>query len=227
MKKIFISITIILLSFSLNAKEWVYAPDQIYKNLENTTEVNYEVLEYFVDEIGKHAKSYPPTFIDQKERKNVELILKDLIKKTSKLIPLSGNENLVFYSALLNTMGYNLDIEKTGQTADLLFAYLIQESPKAEYYFYYGGFLGSVPPMQERAIPLLNKAIELGDTRAYYSLGFVYFSKGNNEKALENYKNYKKIDPNNEQVDIIMKGIEDNTAKAYKGFIEDREKEKK
>jgi tetratricopeptide (TPR) repeat protein len=229
MNKLIIALTLLTLNFDLEAKDWKYPVSDITSSHETADKktspvINYDVLSSHLNEIGVHAGHYPPNFSNDDERKEVEERLNSVIAATEKLLDESKEERLVFYSAMLNMMGHNLDIPKTGQRADSYFLYLTNKYPKAEYFYTHGAFLGSTVAMKHRAKPLLEKALSLGNDNALYALGAIYLMEGNKKKALGYYQSFYTKNPNNDNVRIIIDAIEHGTINVNEGFIEDYEK---
>jgi hypothetical protein len=55
---------------------------------------------------------------------------------------------------------------------------------------------GESATRQKGSMPYLNKAIDLGETDAHYTLAIVYLSRGTKEEAIDNLKAYAKASPN-------------------------------
>ncbi len=94
-------------------------------------------------------------------------------------------------------MGHNLDYPGCAEKAIAAFDRLLTIDPENRRALYeYGGFLSGTT-LLDKSIPYLNKAIQLGEERAHYTLAFVYLKKRDPQTALPEFEAYLKFDPDN------------------------------
>ena len=138
-----------------------------------------------LNEIAPHARSYPPKFSSPEERVQTEEHLKALLAQLDKISDrYPDDEDILFIKGAANAMGHNLDYPGCADKAMAAFDRLLaidQNNRRALYE--YGGFLSGTT-LLDKAIPYLDRAIQLGEERAHYTLAFVYIKKGDPQRAL-------------------------------------------
>lgn len=159
--------------------------------------INIAYLSQILDDLGRHAATYPPHFETAEDRQRAE---HDLSAISNLLDPLSAdishNPPLLMRLALLHAFGHNLDIPDSSQKAVAAFTTLLNltpDDPQAN--FRYGVFLATTTKNAE-GIPYLEKAKRLGVVNADYWLGLSYQLTGDKAKAIENLESYTKRVPN-------------------------------
>ena len=121
------------------------------------------------------------------------------------------NPAILFRQAFANGMGHNLDFPGCAEKAIEAYERVIDiepENQRANYY--YGAFLSGTT-LFKKSIPYLEKAIQLGETDAHYTLAFVYIKLGNPKMALPEFKAYLVSDPDNRTAKKMVSEIESNT----------------
>lgn len=158
--------------------------------------INIAYLSQILDDLSRHASTYPPHFESADDRQRAE---HDLSAISAVLDPLtesfSHNPDLLMRLALLHAFGHNLDIPDSSQKAAAAFTTLLKltpDDPLANYR--YGVFLASTAKAGD-GIPYLEKAKGLGVVNADYWLGLTYEVAGDKAKAVENLENYIKRVP--------------------------------
>jgi tetratricopeptide (TPR) repeat protein len=165
-----------------------------------------------LDRVAAHAKYYPPTFADAAERAKIEGELKALLAKLAKALKKRPDEPaLLFRDGFANAMGHNLDFRGCADRAIKSYQRLLELQPEnGAAHFYYGGFLASTAAHQKTSIVHLRKALELGVTDAHYTLGFALLSQGDKDGALEQFREYSRLNPSDgkakELIEHINKG---------------------
>jgi hypothetical protein len=71
----------------------------------------------------------------------------------------------------------------------------------------YGGFLAGTT-LFPKSITYLQKAIALGVNEAHYGLAFVYLKQEDSQRALVEFKEYQKYDPENATAAKMVSDIE-------------------
>jgi tetratricopeptide (TPR) repeat protein len=170
--------------------------------------INIAYLSQILDDLGRHASTYPPHFDSADDRQRAE---HDLSAISNLLDPLSAdishNPPLLLRLALLHAFGHNLDIPDSSQKAVAAFTTLLNLTPNdPQANFRYGVFLATTTKNAE-GIPYLEKAKSLGIVNAEYWLGLSYQLTGNKAKAIENLESYVKRVPNDENAARMLDAI--------------------
>jgi tetratricopeptide (TPR) repeat protein len=170
--------------------------------------INIAYLSQILDDLSRHASTYPPHFESADDRQRAE---HDLSAISAALDPLtesfSHNPDLLMRVALLHAFGHNLDIPDSSQKAVAAFTALLNltpDDPLANYR--YGVFLASTTKAGD-GIPYLEKAKSLGAVNADYWLGLSYQVAGNKAKAMENLENYIKRVPSDANAARMLDAI--------------------
>jgi hypothetical protein len=170
--------------------------------------VNIGFLSQVLDDLGRHAGGYPANFEFAEDR---ERAVNDVTTISKMLDPLTDNFStsapMLLRLAVLHTIGFNLDVPDSGQTARADFDKLLNltpEDPQAN--FRYGAFLAATTRKGE-GIPYLEKARSLGVANADYWLGWSYEVVGNKAKALENLEAYTKRVPDDVRAAAVLEAI--------------------
>ncbi|RXI36664.1 hypothetical protein CRU99_13255 [Malaciobacter mytili] len=175
--------------------------------------INFKVYDYFIDTIALYASQYPPKFNNENERKEVIFKTKKLIEYlefVSKTLE-KKEPKIIYRLALANTLGHNLNIYNSGQKAKKYYEDILTYYPNsAQIYFLYGRFLAHTVIYQKESIPILKKAIDLGEKEALFTLGMVYIVQKKNKEALQLLELYSKNYPNDSKVKVIINAIENN-----------------
>lgn len=162
-----------------------------------------------LDRVAAHAKYYPPTFADAAERKKIEADLKALLPKLAKTLKKRPDEPaLLFCDGFANAMGHNLDFPGCADRAIKSYERLVELQPEnGMAHFYFGGFLVSTATHQKVGIEHLRKALELGVADAHYALGFALLTQGDKDGALEQFREYSRLNPTDEQAKKLIEHI--------------------
>jgi hypothetical protein len=170
--------------------------------------VNIGFLTQVVDDLGRHAGSYPANFEFAEDRQRA---VNDVTTISKMLDPLTdqfaNSAPILLRLAVLHTIGFNLDVPDSGQAARADFDKLLSlapEDPQAN--FRYGAFLAATTRKGE-GIPYLEKASSLGVANADYWLGFSYEAVGNKAKAVENLEAYTKRVPDDVRAAAMLDAI--------------------
>ena len=162
-----------------------------------------------LDRVAPHAKYYPPTFTDAAERKKIEAELKALLRSLAKALKKRPDEPaLLFRDGFANAMGHNLDLRGCPERAIQSYQRLLELQPEnGNAHFHFGGFLASTAAHQKASIGHLRKALELGVTDAHYALGFALLTQGDKDGALEQFREYSRLNPGDEQARKMIEHI--------------------
>jgi tetratricopeptide (TPR) repeat protein len=168
-------------------------------------------LSQILDDLGRHAGSYPPHFEFEDDRKRAE---KDVTTISNLLDPLTDNfsENppMLLRLAILHVIGFNLDIPDSLPKAVSTFDKLLRLTPNdPQANFRYGSFLAA-STKDGRAIPFLEKARSLGVEGADYWLGLSYAVTGKKAKAIDTLERYTRRVPTDERAIAMLEAIRNN-----------------
>lgn len=175
---------------------------------QNSLTISFVHLDQLINDLQSHASSYPPRFDSPDDLRRARADVKALsaILDIALKSP-SPSQRLLLRAAVLNSVGHNLDVPGTGQSAMAAFTALMRQvpdDPRAN--FLYGKFLFDAGRPAD-AIPVLEKAKSLGIANADFFLGLAYGATGNKDKALENLERYAKREPNDTNAAKIIDAI--------------------
>ncbi|MCE2595041.1 hypothetical protein K6Y31_09450 [Motilimonas cestriensis] len=197
------------------AKEYAYHdPSAIIVSSGKQHQLDIAALDEIINDLSYHAKNYPPKFDSENDKQRAT----NDVKKLSAILQILLNSPkpepaLLKRSGLVNSIGHNLDISGAAKLADKDFSKLLALEPNnAEGHYLYGIFLAGAK-QATKALPHLKKAVALGYTDAYFSLGMVYLTQGNIKQALTNLKTYKDHRPDDKNTDKIITAIEEGKFK--------------
>jgi tetratricopeptide (TPR) repeat protein len=161
-----------------------------------------------LNDLERHAGSYPPKFQFADDRQRAERDIATLSDLLDPLFPnLSHDAPLQLRLAALHTVGFNLDIPGSFEKARSDFSAILAtapENPEANYQ--YGAFLAATTRKGE-GIPFLEKASSLGVVNADYWLGWSYVALGEKTKAIENLERYTKNVPNDQRAAQVLDAV--------------------
>lgn len=188
---------------------------------------NAEVVQLSLPEIANrigvivpHAIRYPPTFSSTDERSSVEHDLRLLlVELDAAMAQYPDNPDILFYGAIANGMGHNMDFPGCDVRAIAAYEHLLQlepESKRANLYF--GGFLAGTAQFP-KSVPYLKKAVELGVTEAHYMLGYVYVQEGNFGSALPEFAAYLETHPNDTAAKNMVANIQNGSLRVQKRIM--------
>ncbi|MFL6659832.1 MAG: tetratricopeptide repeat protein [Massilia sp.] len=184
------------------------------------TDFPFEYVDSVIARVGEHAKRYPPHFDSEEQKAEMVKSLKEVLGALDKAPnKVHGDKEILFRYAFLNSMGHNLDIPGCGNKAIEGYLRLLEFDPndkRANYNF--GSFLVGTKHIA-KSIPFLQKAIDLGEKEAHYSLAFAYLSEKRNDEALAELKKYLEFDPQNETARRLVSKIEGGQAAFEFQFI--------
>jgi hypothetical protein len=173
--------------------------------------VNINYFTQMLEDLERHAGSYPPHFEFADDRQRAE---RDITALSKMLDPLtdnfSKNPQMLLRLALLHAAGHNLDIADSAPQAIADFDKLLSltpDDPQAN--FRYGAFLAATTRKGE-GIPLLEKAKRLSVPEADYWLGLSYQLVGDRAKAIESLESYTQHAPNDRQAAVLLQAIRDD-----------------
>lgn len=169
-------------------------------------------LEAVLDDLGSHARNYPPTFRDDRERRLAERDLKDLSKMFSLLLDPkreSADVELLLLAGQAEAMGHNLDLAGASDRAVGYFERLLKLSPDhALGHLHYGMHLAGTAKGQKDGIVHLEKAAALGVVLAHRGLGIAHLILGDRGKSAAHLKQWLAKNPTDEASKRMLEAIE-------------------
>jgi tetratricopeptide (TPR) repeat protein len=170
--------------------------------------VNVAYLSQVLDDLERHAGTYPVHFQLPDDRQRAE---RDVTAISGLLDPLSQDlahsAPLQLRLGLLHAIGFNLDIPDSHEKAVRAFSTLMEltpNDPQANYR--YGAFLAATTRKGE-GIPYLEKAKGLGAVNSDYWLGWSYVAVGEKAKAIENLESYTKRVPADQRATQLLDAV--------------------
>jgi len=150
-----------------------------------------------LERIAAHTRDYPPRFSNNTEREQIEKDLRAAIKVLdAAVLEYPDQPELWFRDGYANALGHNLDFAGCDQKFIKAFEQFLKLKPDdRKGNFLYGGFLAGTATRQKDSIPYLEKAIQLGEPGAHYTLAFVYIVQRNKEEAIKHLKAYAEAFP--------------------------------
>lgn len=184
----------------------------------HTATVNLAYFGQILDDLAKHAGTYPVNFQSPEDRSRAE---RDVNALCALLDPLAQNfsQNAAMQLRLgsLHAIGFNLDIPNSHEKADAAYSAalgLTPNDPQANYQ--YGAFLAATTKKGE-GVPYLLKAKDLGVVNAEYWLGWSYMAGGDKAKAIEYFASYTGKVPGDGKAALLL-----NSLRNDKMQLEDR-----
>ena len=199
-------------SFAQAAEYGSYEPKRILTVTETSSGKTYGIdtkyLDQILNDLGRHAKNYPPQFDTPQDKPRAVQDIKMLSGMLDILIngP-SPNPEILWRAGFLNSMGHNLDIAGSAEKTFTIFQKLLAiypSDPRGNYM--YGAFLAGLGKPKE-ALPYLEKALSVGVTDAAYALGMTHLSLGNKESALVNLEAYRQRNPDDMNIAKLIDAI--------------------
>lgn len=169
-----------------------------------------------LNEVAPHVRSYPPKFSTPEERTQTENHLKALLAQLDKISDrYPDDKEILFIKGEANAMGHNLDYPGCAEKAMAAFDRLLTIDPNNRRALYaYGAFLSGTT-LLDKAVPYLEKAIQLGEERAHYTLAMTYIGMCDVQTAIPEFEAYLKIDPENVKVKQFVANLKSGKEKCH------------
>jgi tetratricopeptide (TPR) repeat protein len=212
--RIFITVLSVILfaSLALGKEYGNYEPKRIATVSESSSGKKYGIdgkyLDQILGDLALHARNYPPQFDTTQDRQRAVQDAKNLSGLLDILVDgPNPNPEILWRAGLLNSMAHNLDISGSAEKTSAIFQKLltiVPSDPRGNYM--YGSFLAGTGKSKE-ALPYLEKALSVGATDASYTIGMVYLTLGDKQKAIENLEAYQKVNPGDSNTTKLLDGI--------------------
>jgi predicted Zn-dependent protease len=153
--------------------------------------VDLRYLDQMLQDLGSHARNYPPKFDTEADRKRAAKDAATLSRMLDVVVrPADADAEVLLRAAILNGIAHNLKVPGTADKAQDIYTTLLARAPDhARTNQQYGMFLAGTARFKE-SIPPLEKALAGGLPQANYSLGLVYLSMENVPKAIAHLEAY-------------------------------------
>ena len=202
------------------AKEYGYYDLNLIRTISETKSgkkyaIDKNYLDQVLHDLGFHARNYPPQFDNPQDQKRAA---QDVMAVTGMLdvvvMEPKPDNDLFLRAGFLGIIGKNLNIPGSAARADANFKKLLAAAPSnPEGNYLYGIFLAD-EGKPKKAVPHLKKALAAGITEAAYTLGMVYKTLGNKQKAIDNLETFRKSSPYSaENVDKLIDEIRSGKTK--------------
>lgn len=188
----------------------IAAEAQEFLVLESPSVLSPEKLEQVVEKLAPYIDRYPPKFDSEEQAKEIiefsQRVVDELSAGELKVAANSATmTNLAFFLA----MAHNIDLGTAPSAYDMFeqALKLDPESRRANYLF--GMFLTRTARWRFDGLPYLEKALELGEVHAKYTIGLIYVQLGEKEKGLSILEEYATDFPDsntNKLIDGIKSG---------------------
>lgn len=177
--------------------------------------LNVTVIDYFLGVIAGHADAYPTQFDNDDQRADVTDKLRRLASVLSELdTGDSVDVNILRREAYAYDLAYKLGFAASGPQAMALYQKLIARTPDDPLAnFQYGSFLAANDTLRPKSIPYLQKAVDLGEKKANYTLGITYLAMGQDQKGLVCLQQYSSDFPNDQQAKNLIAYVKSGAIK--------------
>ncbi|HRE15674.1 MAG TPA: tetratricopeptide repeat protein [Rhodocyclaceae bacterium] len=167
-------------------------------------------LAAFVNSVEPYIKEWPPRFRDQSQRAELLNSVASAIKQLSK-IDLSAikKQQVLVDVAHLYAMAHNLDFNTAAQAKSTFEKAIAIDPNDRRTNYRYGMFLISTRAFHFESLPYLEKALELGEKDALFSIGLLQIEKGNKEKGLAALERYLQEHPESQHTRKVIQAVKD------------------
>ena len=207
----FLITSTLLLSFSHAVPYEPINIDQLLIKKEQGATINLQYLQDRIEELSKNAGTYPTQF-DSEQDKALAQKETQVLLEIAKTMTDSADEPSTLYLAMqIARIGHNLDIKGAAEQTISYADRFIEKTPDdSRGYFFMGAFLSEAGKAKEGK-PYLDKALELGNEAARWSLAMSALFEGNTEEALNQLNLYQKSFPNDPRVQTLIEAIQNGT----------------
>ena len=187
-----------------------YAPmniDQLLIKKEQGATINLQYLQDRIAELSKNAGTYPTQFDSEADKTEAAKEAQVLLEIAKTMTEASDEPSTLYLSMQIARIGHNLDIKGSAEQAISYADRFIEKTPDdSTGYFFMGAFLSESGKVKEGR-PYLDKALELGNEAARWSIAMSYLFEGNTEEALKELKLYQKSYPNDPRAKQLIEAI--------------------
>jgi hypothetical protein len=171
-----------------------------------------------IDFVSPSIREYPVRFKDAAQRAAVvKAMHKAAADLTEQRVLSLKDPELATDVALVLAMGHNLDLG-TANLAHQAYALALRINPESRRTnYFYGMFLLSTVAGQARSLEYLQRAFDLGEEGAEYSIGLCLVGQGKKGEGLKRLEHYSERFPNDTQARKIIDAVRNGTLQFNKG----------
>jgi tetratricopeptide (TPR) repeat protein len=183
------------------------ALEEISSDGESSLALNFNYIDRMLNDLSRHALTYPPRFDSESDKHRAITHVRQLAMIFDDVEGLEGSSKLLWRAAMLHHMGFNLDVSASYESANMYYQSLLKLMPASgSGYYYYGIYLlDSARPVM--AIEVLDKAIELGNTKALRPLGLAYLAMEDRAQALNTMNRYLELFPDDASLSALYESL--------------------
>ncbi len=174
----------------------------------SSVNIDIAYLSRILDDLGRHAGTYPPNFASTEDRQRAERDVSAVSKAFEPIYSnIAGNPQLLLRLALLHAFAHNLDVAGSAEKAAAEFDALLKLAPDDALANYRYGIFLATTTRGGSAIPYLEKAKSLGIANADYWLGMSYQLAGDKAKAVLNLESYTRRVPGDQDARKVLDAV--------------------
>lgn len=197
----------LLLSFSHAEPYTAINMDQLLIQKEQGATINLQYLQDRIEELSKNAGTYPTQFDTDEDKIAATQEVQALLEIAKTMTEASDEPSTLYLSMQIARIGHNLDIKGAAEQAISYADRFIEKTPDdSTGYFFMGAFLSEAGKVKEGR-PYLDKALELGNEAARWSIAMSYLFEGKTEEALNELKLYQKSYPKDPRTKQLIEAI--------------------
>lgn len=181
--------------------------DQLLIKKDQGATINLQYLQDRIAELSKNAGTYPTQFDSENDKAEAAKEAQVLLEIAKTMTEASDEPSTLYLSMQIARIGHNLDIKGAAEQAISYADRFIEKTPDdSTGYFFMGAFLSESGKVKEGR-PYLDKALELGNDAARWSIAMSHLFEGNTEEALKELKLYQKSYPNDARAKQLIEAI--------------------
>lgn len=178
-------------------------------------EIDLRYLGTMINDLAIHAKTYPVQFDSDADRGRA---YNDLASLSNLMDMLTNGPNpnpeLLLRSGLVHNMAHNVGLPDEMKKAVLAYDRLLRTTPDHPKGNYFLGALLADAGKYRLSIPYLEKAFQLGELNAGFTLGVVYIALDEKNNAIASLENYLKKLPDDTTAQQLLAGVKSGQVKA-------------
>ena len=171
--------------------------------------VDIQLVKSIYDDLARHAQNYPVDLRSDAERERARNDAGGLsvIMESVTVAPDAPTE-LLLLAARVHALAHNLDVPQAAGRATASFERILAREPdNAEANFHFGAFLAASDQRPKDAAACLEKAARAGIDAAWFSLGMLQLTQGDQEHALQSLETYTARMPSDTRTRKMVEGL--------------------
>jgi len=180
-------------------------------------EIDPAAIKKLIEEAAPAIRDYPPHFNGEAQKASIVQSMRDAVGDLTQSRVLSINSpELATNVAFVLAMGHNLDLG-TSDLANKTYQMSLKLDPDSRRAnFYYGMFLASTAKGHESSLLYLQKAFDLGEAGAEYTIGLLLVEQGRKEEGLNHLEHYSARFPDDQRVKKIIESVKNDLIEFHK-----------